>query len=86
MHHLDNLRWPSMAEALSPVALSGLIGKIYDCVLDPSRWRGTLVEIKEALNSENVILTQTCRMVFPATMSESAAMCASSEATFAIQL
>jgi DNA-binding CsgD family transcriptional regulator len=45
-----------MTEHLSPQALSCLIGSIYDCALDPSRWDTTLIEIKDALHCENAIL------------------------------
>ncbi len=39
-----------MADAISPQALSDLIGSIYDCALDPSRWEQTLADIKDALD------------------------------------
>jgi DNA-binding CsgD family transcriptional regulator/PAS domain-containing protein len=39
-----------MVDALSPRALSQLIGSIYDCALDPSRWDQTLIDVKDALN------------------------------------
>ena len=38
-----------MADAMSPQALSDLIGSIYDCSLDPSRWERTLADVAEAL-------------------------------------
>ena len=31
-----------MTEAISPQALSQLIGSIYDCALEPDRWDRTL--------------------------------------------
>ncbi len=45
-----------MADALSPQALSGLIGSIYDCALDPSRWEQTLADIGDALDCYGLIL------------------------------
>jgi DNA-binding CsgD family transcriptional regulator/PAS domain-containing protein len=41
-----------MAEALTPQALSGLIGSIYDCALDPARWEQTLVDLRRAFDSQ----------------------------------
>jgi DNA-binding CsgD family transcriptional regulator/PAS domain-containing protein len=46
-----------MAEALSPQALSNLIGSIYDCALDPDRWEGTLAEIMGAFEGRTAILS-----------------------------
>jgi len=37
--------------------LSDLIGAIYDCVLDPSRWDSTLDEIRKFLGCANVVLS-----------------------------
>jgi DNA-binding CsgD family transcriptional regulator/PAS domain-containing protein len=37
-------------------ALSNLIGSIYDCVLDPSRWQRTLDEIKDAVRCSSSVL------------------------------
>ena len=37
------------ATSHSPKYVSGLIGTIYDCVLDPTRWHATLDEIRQAL-------------------------------------
>src|SRR5262245_50140542 len=37
-----------MADVLSPQALSRLIGSIYDCALDPSRWEPTMGDIADA--------------------------------------
>jgi DNA-binding CsgD family transcriptional regulator/PAS domain-containing protein len=39
-----------MADAISPQALSDLIGSIYDCALDPSRWDQTLADVMHALD------------------------------------
>lgn len=39
-----------MAEAISPQVLSELIGSIYDCALDPSRWEKTLPNVMDALD------------------------------------
>ena len=36
-----------MAEPLTPEALSALIGSIYDCTLEPSRWEQTLTQIRD---------------------------------------
>jgi DNA-binding CsgD family transcriptional regulator/PAS domain-containing protein len=45
-----------MADARSPHVLSNLIGSIYDCVLDPSRWQRTLAEIKDAVGCSSSVL------------------------------
>jgi DNA-binding CsgD family transcriptional regulator/PAS domain-containing protein len=45
-----------MADAISPQALSDLIGSIYDCALDPSRWERTLADISEALDCFALLL------------------------------
>jgi DNA-binding CsgD family transcriptional regulator/PAS domain-containing protein len=45
-----------MADAVSPQALSNLIGSIYDCALDPSRWDQTLAEVRDALDCQNAAL------------------------------
>lgn len=45
------------AHAVSPATLSALIGSIYDCALDPSRWEQTLAEITHALSGESAILS-----------------------------
>ena len=45
-----------MPAFVSPEALSTLIGSIYDCALDPSRWDQTLGEIREALECQNAAL------------------------------
>jgi hypothetical protein len=37
--------------------LSGLIGSIYDCALDPGRWDDTLAEVASALKCEHAILS-----------------------------
>jgi PAS domain-containing protein len=38
-------------------SLSDLIGSIYDCALDPSRWDRTLADIKDALDCHGITLT-----------------------------
>jgi hypothetical protein len=40
-----------MADAISSQALSDLIGSIYDCALDPSRWERTLADVMHALEA-----------------------------------
>lgn len=45
-----------MAELISSPALSDLIGAIYDCALDPERWRPTLRLIRETLGFDNAVL------------------------------
>ena len=42
----------SMAEAVSPQVLSELIGSIYDCALDPSRWEQTLADVTHTLDCD----------------------------------
>jgi len=39
-----------VADAISRQAFSDLIGSVYDCALDPSRWEQTLADISEALD------------------------------------
>lgn len=46
-----------VTEVISPQALSGLIGSIYDCTLDPSRWEQTLADIMAALDCHAAALT-----------------------------
>jgi DNA-binding CsgD family transcriptional regulator/PAS domain-containing protein len=46
-----------VADAISPQALSDLIGSIYDCALDPARWEQTLADVGDALDS--IVLTLT---------------------------
>jgi DNA-binding CsgD family transcriptional regulator/PAS domain-containing protein len=46
-----------VADAISRQALSELIGSIYDCALDPSRWERTLADIKDALDCHGITLT-----------------------------
>jgi DNA-binding CsgD family transcriptional regulator/PAS domain-containing protein len=48
-----------MADAISPRALSDLIGSIYDCALDPSRWERTLADVMHALDCQGIVLTLT---------------------------
>jgi hypothetical protein len=45
-----------MPAFVSPEALSTLIGSIYDCALDPSRWDQTLGEMREALECQNAAI------------------------------
>src|SRR6266481_7401941 len=46
-----------MADAISPRALSDLIGSIYDCALDPSRWDQTLADTMDVLECHGLGLT-----------------------------
>ena len=46
-----------MADAISPQVLSQLIGSIYDCALDPTRWDETLPDIRDALDCYQLTLT-----------------------------
>jgi hypothetical protein len=46
-----------MADAISPQALSDLIGSIYDCALDPSRWDQTVLDVRDALDCDVLTLT-----------------------------
>jgi hypothetical protein len=49
-----------MADAVSSYqAFSDLIGSIYDCALDPSRWDQTLAEVRDALDCQGLMLTLT---------------------------
>jgi hypothetical protein len=48
-----------MADAISPQAFSDLIGSIYDCALDPSRWEQTLADVRGALDCQGLMLTLT---------------------------
>jgi len=45
------------SDSISAEALSKLVGAIYDCVLDPSRWPATLSAIRHELNCHNASLT-----------------------------
>jgi DNA-binding CsgD family transcriptional regulator/PAS domain-containing protein len=45
-----------MADAISRQAFSDLIGSIYDCALDPSRWERTLADIMHALDCHMLAL------------------------------
>jgi DNA-binding CsgD family transcriptional regulator len=47
----------AVADVISPHALSDLIGSIYDCALDPSRWDRTLSDLKDAFDSRTVVLS-----------------------------
>ena len=44
------------ADSLSPQEISKLIGSIYDCALDPSRWELTLDEIRDAFQGLTAVL------------------------------
>jgi DNA-binding CsgD family transcriptional regulator len=46
-----------VADEISRQAFSDLIGSIYDCALDPSRWDQTLAEVKDALDCHVMTLT-----------------------------
>jgi DNA-binding CsgD family transcriptional regulator/PAS domain-containing protein len=48
-----------VADAISTQALSNLIGSIYDCALDPSRWERTLAEVGDALDCHGTALILT---------------------------
>jgi PAS domain-containing protein len=45
-----------MADAISPQAFSDLIGSIYDCALDPSRWDQTLAHVSGAIDCFALLL------------------------------
>lgn len=45
-----------MAEPLTPQTVSGLIGSIYDCVLEPARWERTLVDLRRLFNTQVAML------------------------------
>jgi len=46
-----------VTDPISPQALSELIGSIYDCALDPSRWEETLADLMDALDGHNAALS-----------------------------
>jgi DNA-binding CsgD family transcriptional regulator/PAS domain-containing protein len=46
-----------MDTALSPLALSDLIGSIYDCALEPSRWPQTLAQLCQQLDFASGTMT-----------------------------
>jgi hypothetical protein len=46
-----------VADAISRQAFSDLIGSIYDCALDPSRWDWTLAEVRDALDCHGIFLS-----------------------------
>jgi DNA-binding CsgD family transcriptional regulator/PAS domain-containing protein len=48
---------PAQEDAVSPHLLSDVIGSIYDCTLDPSRWEQTLLEITQVMSAESAILS-----------------------------
>jgi DNA-binding CsgD family transcriptional regulator len=45
-----------VADVISPEVLSNLIGSIYDCALDQSRWEQALLNIKDALDGHTAVL------------------------------
>jgi hypothetical protein len=45
-----------MTNAVSPQALSQLIGSIYDCALDPSRWEQTLLGMRPVFDVQVAML------------------------------
>jgi DNA-binding CsgD family transcriptional regulator/PAS domain-containing protein len=45
-----------MANVLSPQALSQLIGRIYDCALDPSQWEQALLSVRHAFDAQVAML------------------------------
>jgi hypothetical protein len=48
---------PTQGDTVSQRILSNVIGSIYDCALDPSRWEDTLAEIAQAMSGGSVILS-----------------------------
>jgi hypothetical protein len=44
---------------IAPAILSALIGAIYDCTLDPSKWESALGEMVAALECHNALLSLT---------------------------
>jgi PAS domain-containing protein len=48
-----------IAVDVSPKLLSSLIGAIYDCALDPSRWENALGEMVAAMKCHNALLSLT---------------------------
>jgi DNA-binding CsgD family transcriptional regulator/PAS domain-containing protein len=46
-----------MANAISAEAILDLVGSIYDCALDPSRWERTLLDVGDALDCPVLTLT-----------------------------
>lgn len=58
-----------MANCISAEALSTLIGSIYDCALEPTRWEQTLIELKDALECSTAVLnlsdlSQNCFLIY----------------------
>jgi DNA-binding CsgD family transcriptional regulator/PAS domain-containing protein len=45
-----------VSDVIPPHALSDLIGSIYDCALDPSRWDQTLRNIKDTLDGHTAVV------------------------------
>lgn len=52
----SSLTDPPLDHLLSPQTLSDLVGAIYDCVLDPSRWLDALAAIRRELHCHNAVL------------------------------
>ena len=46
-----------MRPPIDPIALSDLIGRIYDCALDPSLWQSTLDAMRQELGFEHATLS-----------------------------
>jgi hypothetical protein len=46
-----------VSNVIPPHALSDLIGSIYDCALDPSRWDQTLRNIRDALDGHMAVVS-----------------------------
>lgn len=55
--------------ALTPDRLSDLIGGIYDCVLDPTRWESVLEDIRVALGFDNAALAVHAMLPAPLRLS-----------------
>lgn len=51
------VRRVSPAPPLMPEPVSDVVGRIYDCVIEPSLWEGTLLEIARMLNCGSAILS-----------------------------
>jgi DNA-binding CsgD family transcriptional regulator/PAS domain-containing protein len=54
---LEEERVLGVSHVIPPHALSDLIGSIYDCALDPSRWGQTLRNIKDALDGQIAVVS-----------------------------
>ena len=53
----NGARSPTPGEPVSPRVLSDVIGAIYDCTLDPTRWERTLLDITQVMSAESAILS-----------------------------